>query len=105
MDTDGLKDAQTLAGGKCEHRRRRRFRGPERSNSAAAAVHGNLRKRGTQLELVSFDIDKHTELVQMIQSELKAEEAMLSPLAKESKTRRDPWQSTEHKQGIKIGRS
>ena len=55
--------------------------------------------------MVSFDIDKHTELVQMIQSELKAEEAMLSPLVKESKTRRDPWQSTEHKQGIKIGRS
>lgn len=49
------------------------------------------RRRLEELELVSFDIDKHTELIQTIQLELKAEEATLSPLAKESKTCKKPW--------------
>ena len=45
-----------------------------------------LRKRLEEMEVNSFDIDKHIELVGIIQAELQAKEAKLTPLQKESKT-------------------
>ena len=42
------------------------------------------RRRLEDMELESFDVSKQLELLQKIQTELKAEEAKLSPLARES---------------------
>ena len=51
----------------------------------------NKRKRLEEMEVNSFDMDKHIELVRIIQAELQAKEAKLTPLQKESKTCKRPW--------------